>query len=147
MNQRHAEVMLTVDVIVLRAVGGNPGCKQILLIKRANAPYKDMWALPGGKLDMNDNSLEEAVRREVREETGLRLPGVEQVYTFGDVGRDERGRYISVLYVAYVLDRENKATAGSDASSVQWFSLDQLPPLAFDHEGMLEVARQYGWLK
>ena len=112
---------------------------KVLLIQRGREPFKDKWALPGGFVDMEE-TLEEAALRELEEETGLRNIFIEQLYTFGEPGRDPRGRVISVAYFALVNLIEHDVKASSDAKNAQWFELDKIPPLAFDHEDILSVA-------
>ncbi len=112
---------------------------KVLLIQRGREPFKDKWALPGGFVDMEE-TLEEAALRELEEETGLRDIFIEQLYTFGEPGRDPRGRVISVAYFALVNLIEHDVKASSDAKNAQWFELDKIPPLAFDHEDILSVA-------
>jgi len=111
---------------------------EILLIKRGNDPFKGKWALPGGFVDENE-SLEVAAARELKEETGLNGILLTQMHAFGNPGRDPRGHTVSVVYVGYLpLDLE--AIAGDDAAEVAWFKLDSLPDLAFDHKGIAEMA-------
>lgn len=113
---------------------------KVLLIQRAYDPFKDKWALPGGFVDMGEN-LEQAALRELEEETGLKDNiFIEQLYTFGNPNRDPRGRVISVAYFALVNLSDHDIQASSDAKNAQWFELDQIPSLAFDHEEILEIA-------
>lgn len=120
---------VTVDVIL---VSKN---NSVLLIQRGGEPFKGQWAIPGGFIDM-DESLEDACRRELEEETGLNAGKLKQFKTYGDVGRDPRGRTISVVYYSFQ-DEESIPKAGDDASHAQWFPLTNLPDLAFDHELIL----------
>jgi 8-oxo-dGTP diphosphatase len=123
---------LTADVIVLR---GDPGQREVLLIRRAADPFRDCWALPGGFVDENE-PLETAARRELREETGLELEAdLVAVGTYGDPGRDPRGWTVTVAFVVALdlLDVAH-ATAGDDAAEVRWFPASALPRLAFDHD-------------
>jgi 8-oxo-dGTP diphosphatase len=129
---------LTVDIVVLGDVDRNP---QILLVKRRQPPFVDHWALPGGFVEL-DETLDDAARRELEEETGLKNTEVEQFYTFGQVDRDPRERVVSVAYCAVVDCRDCSIKAGSDATRAEWFSIGQLPPLAFDHQNILEMARR-----
>lgn len=112
---------------------------KILLIKRLHDPYRDSWALPGGFVDM-DEDLEQAALRELEEETGVKEVFVEQLFTFGKPGRDPRGRVISVAYFALVNLFKYEIQAASDAKDVAWFSINELPPLAFDHDVILDAA-------
>lgn len=111
----------------------------ILLIKRAHEPFKECWALPGGFVEM-DETLEESAKRELEEETGLKNIQLNQLYTYGNPDRDPRGRVISVAFWGVVDSLENKVCAGSDAKNAQWFPLDQLPELAFDHSEIISKA-------
>ncbi len=106
---------------------------QILLIKRNIEPFKGGWALPGG-LVKEDETLKEAVERELKEETNVEINYFEQLYTFGDdVNRDSRNRVISVAYFALVDSTKFEIKADSDAEKVQWFEVKNVPELAFDH--------------
>lgn len=112
----------------------------ILLIKRKYDPFKDKWAIPGGFV-LNEESLEDAVFRELKEETGVEINYLEQLYTFGKPGRDPRRRIISVAYFGLVNSAQfSKISADTDASEVEWFNIKELPELAFDHDSILEIA-------
>ncbi|NQU33620.1 MAG: NUDIX hydrolase [Bacteroidetes bacterium] len=126
---------VTVDIIVLRDVCANP---EILLIQRLNPPFQDEWALPGGFVDM-DETLEQAADRELAEETGLVDIILSQFKTYSVVDRDPRGRTISVVFIG-ITKAETKAKAGDDAKNTQWFSINRLPMLAFDHEKIIGEA-------
>ncbi|SKC02728.1 8-oxo-dGTP diphosphatase [Soonwooa buanensis] len=104
----------------------------ILLIKRNIEPFLDSWALPGG-LVKNEETLEEAISRELHEETGVKTTFIEQLYTFGELDRDPRNRVISVAYLGLVNPKSYDLKASTDASDAQWFSINNLPNLAFDH--------------
>ena len=127
---------VTVDVVIVT----REDRPRVLLVRRRDDPFAGSWALPGGFIDM-DETLEAAARRELREETGVETGELEQLYTFGDPGRDPRGRTISVAYLARVAPGEVHPVAADDAAAVGWFPLDALPPLAFDHDRILERAR------
>ena len=120
--------MVTVDAVVFAS---GPGGPQVLLIQRARDPFAGAWALPGGFVDM-DEPLDAAAARELAEETGLHHVPLRQFHTYGDPGRDPRGRTISVAHVATV-ETAPPVTAQDDAAAARWFPLDALPPLAFDH--------------
>ncbi|MBN1887632.1 MAG: NUDIX hydrolase [Thermoflexales bacterium] len=109
----------------------------ILLIKRKHDPYANHWAIPGGFVEI-DESIEDAARRELEEETGVRDVYLEQLYTFGAVDRDPRGRVISVAYFALVASMAVRG--GSDASEARWWPVRALPPLAFDHSSIVSYA-------
>jgi 8-oxo-dGTP diphosphatase len=100
-----------------------------------------MWAIPGGFVRI-DESLEDAAQRELEEETGVHDVYLEQLYTFGDRGRDPRGRVITVAYFALVPTDATQPHAGQDASDARWWSVYGLPPLAFDHADILTYALQ-----
>lgn len=112
---------------------------KVLLIQRGRDPYKGQWAFPGGFLNM-DETAEVGALRELKEETGLELDHVRQFHTFTRLDRDPRGRTISIAY--YELIDCQKVVGGDDAACARWFSLDDLPPLAFDHADMLKKARR-----
>lgn len=112
---------------------------QILLIKRKVRPFEDSWALPGG-LVKNDETLESAVERELVEETGVSINYLEQLYTFGEPSRDPRNRVITVAYFGLVKPAIFDIKADTDASEVCWFNVKEIPPLAFDHEHILDMA-------
>lgn len=128
---------VTADVVVVTR-GRRP---KVLLIRRKHEPFAGRWAIPGGFVDM-DEDLETAARRELREETGLKLTDLEQLHTFGTPLRDPRGRIISVVYLARVEASAVKPRAADDAAEVGWHDLCELPPLAFDHDQILECARR-----
>jgi 8-oxo-dGTP diphosphatase len=120
--------MVTADALVFAVCGGR---KSVLLIKRGNDPYKGLWAVPGGFLEM-DEELETAAARELFEETGIDGIKLKQMHAFGTVGRDPRGRMITIVYTA-TLDKEIEPKAGDDAAEAKWFDVQNLPELAFDH--------------
>jgi 8-oxo-dGTP diphosphatase len=127
---------VTADVIIFTLRGND---LQVLLIRRKYSPFEGMWAIPGGFVGISE-SLEEAARRELEEEAGVRDVYLEQLYTFGDPGRDPRGRVITVAYFALVPAAAISPRAGDDAAEARWWSVVHLPPLAFDHVGILAYA-------
>jgi 8-oxo-dGTP diphosphatase len=127
---------VTVDVAIFTILGGE---LKVLLVKRKNWPFAGMWAIPGGFIEM-DESLEKAAARELEEETGVSDVYLEQLYTFGAPGRDPRTRVITVAYFALVSADQLHLRAASDAADVGWFSAYNPPPLAFDHDAILEYA-------
>lgn len=129
---------VTVDVIIFTLRESD---LQVLLIKRRYPPFEGMWAIPGGFVGV-DESLEEAALRELEEETGVRDVYLEQLYTFGDVSRDPRGRVITVAYFALVPASAIDPHAGSDAVEARWWSAYDRPSLAFDHQDILTYALQ-----
>ena len=125
---------VTTDCVVFGVDGKE---LRILLIERGNEPYKGCWAFPGGFLNMDENA-EQGALRELEEETGLKLNSVKEFGTFSDVNRDPRERVISIAF--YALAEKTDVQGGDDAAKAQWFALDELPPLAFDHDLMLKKA-------
>jgi len=121
---------VTVDAILISKQNS------VLLIERGREPFKGKWALPGGFIDMEEE-LETACRRELEEETGLKVGALKQFRAFGGVNRDPRHRTVSVVFYAFT-DDELLACAGDDAAKAQWFPLNHLPELAFDHQQILE---------
>lgn len=136
MSFLYPQIKLTVDAIVF---GYNAGKISILLIKRKYEPFKDKWAIPGGFV-LEDESLEEAVQRELKEETGVSINYLEQLYTFGALDRDPRGRVVSVAYFGLIHPDGHTLQASTDAELAQWFEIDNLPELSFDHKHILKVA-------
>lgn len=127
---------VTVDCVVF---GFDEGDLKVLLVQRELEPFRGKWALPGGFV-REDESLEAAARRELLEETGIEKLYLEQLFTFGEVDRDPRGRVITVAYYALVKLADHRVRAATDASSAAWFSVSDVPKLAFDHEEILETA-------
>ena len=110
---------------------------KVLLIQRGIEPFKGKWAFPGGFMNI-DETVEECAKRELEEETGLKNMSVEQFYTFSDVNRDPRERVITVAH--YALVKLSEVKGGDDAASARWFSMDEVPSLAFDHDRILRMA-------
>lgn len=127
---------LTVDCVVF---GFDEEELKVLLIRRGLAPFLGKWALPGGFVRVEE-TVDEAARRELEEETGLSEVFLEQLYTFGSVRRDPRERVVSVAYYSLVKLSEHPATGASDASDALWYPVAKVPPLAFDHEEILATA-------
>ncbi len=127
---------VTVDVAILT----RDAKPRVLLIRRKKAPFAGTWALPGGFVDM-DETLEAAARCELLEETGVAAAKLVQLHTFGDPGRDPRGRTITVVYLAQVDPDAVQPRAADDAAEVGWFSLRRPPRLAFDHADILALVR------
>lgn len=131
--------MLTVDVVVFCPLAEG---LQILLIKRAGEPFAGSWALPVGFVEMAE-SIEAAAARELAEETGLECLDLVQFHTYDDPQRDPRGRVVSVGYYTYLPSGlSNAIRKGGDTKNAQWFPLNQLPDLAFDHQQIIEEAYQ-----
>lgn len=135
--------MVAADVLVVRAGRDGPDgrAREVLLIRRANEPFKGFWAIPGGFVEM-DEDVPDAASRELREETGLEIPpgGLFEVGVFGRPGRDPRGRTISVVYAARVSAGGGRVRAGDDAAEAEWFDARRLPDLAFDHAEVVPTA-------
>lgn len=130
-------IRLAVDAVVF---GYKNHQLNVLLIKRKVAPFKDSWALPGG-LVLEDESLETAVERELQEETNVKIDYLEQLYSFGAPKRDPRNRVVSVAYFALVKPEHHTIKAATDAQDAAWFSITELPELAFDHLSIFNMAK------
>ena len=124
---------VTVDVILITE-DDEP---KILLIQRARDPFANCWAFPGGFVD-EDEDPDHAAERELKEETGIEGVNLKRFSFYGRPGRDPRGHTISLVYTASVDAAELQPIAADDARAVAWFSLSNLPELAFDHYGILE---------
>jgi 8-oxo-dGTP diphosphatase len=127
---------LAVDAVVF---GLDDGDLKVLLIRRDLEPFRGKWALPGGFVRVEE-SLEEAVRRELLEEAGISQVFLEQLYTFGAVGRDPRERVVTVAYYALVNLSDHHLKAATDARDAAWFAVSEARGLAFDHERILATA-------
>lgn len=127
---------LTTDCVIF---GFDETDLKVLLIERGIEPFKGKWAFPGGFVQMDENT-EDGAKRELFEETGLKDIFIEQLYTFSDVDRDPRGRVVTVAYYALVSLNNFEPKAGDDASKAGWFSVRNIPTLAFDHEKILRTA-------
>ena len=129
----HPRAALTVDAVVF---GVDDEGLKVLLIQRDQEPFRGRWALPGGFVRVEEE-LEEAVRRELREETGLDRVHLEQLCTIGTVGRDPRERVVTVAYYALVRLSDHRVQAATDACDAAWFAIEDLPRLAFDHDAIV----------
>jgi 8-oxo-dGTP diphosphatase len=127
---------LTVDCVVF---GLDETELKVLLIQRNLPPFEGEWALPGGFVHLEE-TLEEAARRELVEETGLHKVFLEQLHTFGAIARDPRERVVSVAYFALVNLSDHHVHAATDARDAAWFGVHDLPTLAFDHQEILDMA-------
>lgn len=136
-SYKHPHPSVTTDCVIF----GFDGTKlQVLLVERGIDPYKGKWAFPGGFIKMNE-SCEEGALRELKEETGLTNTYIEQFHTFSEPNRDPRERVITVAY--YALVRIQDVKAGDDATKAEWFTLDKVPQLAFDHDRILRTALKH----
>ena len=129
---RQPSFYLTADTLL---IVGN----EVMLVQRKHDPFAGQWALPGGFVDPEER-IPDAAKRELQEETGVTGIDLQEFGTYGDPGRDPRGRTVSVVYWRS-LPQKPHTVAGDDAADCRWFPLDQLPPLAFDHSRILEDAR------
>jgi 8-oxo-dGTP diphosphatase len=131
------KLLVTVDIVLFTIRDRQ---LHLLLIRRLARPYENRYALPGGFV-REEESLDAAATRELREETGVETVYLEQLYTFGEPKRDPRGRVITVAYYALAPDTQ-VLRAGTDASDAAWFPIADLPALAFDHRKIVEYAHQ-----
>ncbi len=129
------KIFVTVDAVVFKLKND---AAEILLIQRKNEPFKNQWALPGGFVEQEED-LEIAALRELKEETGIEITSCEQFFTFGKPGRDPRGRTISIAFVGFA-GNEAMPKAADDAKDARWFSIENLPVLAFDHNESISLA-------
>ena len=128
---------VTADVVVFTIENDD---LKVLLIQRDQEPFEGEWALPGGFVDI-DESLGQAAKRELKEETGVNASFLEQLYTFGRPDRDPRERIITVAYYALIPFDQLSIAAGDDARDASLFSTNELPALAFDHDSILRIAK------
>jgi len=134
----YARPALTTDCVVF---GLDEDDLKILLIQRALPPFETEWALPGGFIQVGED-VDTCARRELEEETGLKNIFLEQLATIGTPDRDPREHVVTVAYYALVNLIEHPPTAATDARNAAWFAFDDLPPLAFDHQKILNLARE-----
>ena len=132
---QYPRLSLTVDAVVFKTIGAKT---YVLLIQRKNEPFKGKWALPGGFVDMEE-TLETAVQRELEEETGLKNIELYQLHAFSALGRDPRGRTVSVVFWG-IVKNEAVPVSGDDAAQARWFEVENIPILAFDHDDVLRMA-------
>jgi 8-oxo-dGTP diphosphatase len=130
------EIAITVDSVILCSTSNQ---FKVLLIKRKKDPFKDQWALPGGFIEEGED-LEQAAKRELLEETGVKIQSMEQIRAFGKPGRDPRGRMISIAFLSRIFSEE-ALSPGDDAKDAAWFEINDLPELAFDHNEIITAAR------
>jgi len=135
-NGRLPEHAIAVDVVLLTIQAGT---LKVLLIKRERAPYRGAWALPGGVVG-RDESVDAAALRELHDETNIDNIYLEQLYTFGEPTRDPRGRVITVAYYALVNWQQFQLKTRQRTTEADWFPVRRLPPLAFDHQRIVDYA-------
>ncbi|MAN15185.1 NUDIX hydrolase [Alterinioella nitratireducens] len=128
---------VTADICIFSIRDGR---LNVLLIQRLIEPFKDSWAIPGGFIKMDEDLIEGAAR-ELEEETGVKDMPLEQLGAYGKPDRDPRERVVTVAFMALVPSDTMILAASTDASDAQWFDMDELPPLAFDHDKILADAR------
>lgn len=126
---------VAVDIVIFTI---QSGVLNVLLVKRKIKPFVGQFAIPGGFIH-DDENLDEAALRELREETGVTDVYLEQLYSFGEPNRDPRGRVISISYFA-LISADRTLKAGSDAAEASWWPVNALPPLGFDHAKILDYA-------
>lgn len=129
---------VTVDIVIFTILDDD---LKVLLIKRKTPPFKDSWAIPGGFIHRGE-TLDQAALRELREETNVEDVYLEQLYTFGTPNRDPRTRVITVSYYSLVSADKLNPRAGEEAEDVNWFSVKDLPMLAFDHSEIIDCAKE-----
>jgi len=137
----HPRPAVTVDIILFVFQEEQ---LRVLLIRRANDPFKGKWALPGGFVGENED-LYDAALRELKEETNVSNVYLEQLYTVGKPDRDPRTRVITVAYFALLSAEEvaqQEVHGASDAGEARWWDIYSLPELAFDHRQILDYALQ-----
>ena len=135
---RLPKVTMTTDIVIFTIRSER---LEILLIQRGNPPFQGDWALPGGLLEETED-LDVCAQRELEEETSVAGLKLEQLHAFGKPGRDPRGRMVTVAYFTIVRPDRLAPKAGDDAAHVQWFAVDEVPALAFDHADIIRMARR-----
>ena len=125
---------VTADCVVIT----KEAMPRVLLVQRGIEPFKDCWAFPGGFMNMGETT-EQCAIRELEEETGLQITELHQIGAYSKVDRDPRGRTITVAYLA-IIDEPIAVTGLDDAAKAEWWSVNALPPLAFDHVDIMQDA-------
>lgn len=138
-HYKYPHPAVTTDSVVF---GFDGKSLHILLVERGIEPYKGSWALPGGFMKI-DETVEDCAKRELSEETGVTDVYLEQFHTFSAVYRDPRERVVTVAFFALVRKSDFQLLAGDDAARASWFEVDELPPLAFDHDEIIKMAREH----
>ena len=135
---KYARPALTTDCVVFTR---DSGLLKVLLVRRKYEPFKGKWALPGGFMNTG-KTLEQCVLRELEEETGLTNINPRQLHAFSSPDRDPREHVVSVVFYAMAGPSSRKTRAGDDAAEAEWFDINNVPPLAFDHANILLMARK-----
>lgn len=132
-------ILLTVDAVIFNEPDAYD--RKVILVKRKNDPFKGLWALPGGFVE-DDEDLAVAAARELEEETGVSIDetSLVQIGAFGAPGRDPRGRAVSVAFAGETTASQHNLVGADDAEAADWFSVNELPKLAFDHADILRAA-------
>jgi 8-oxo-dGTP diphosphatase len=133
---KYPRAALTVDAVVFSKETNG---LEVLLIQRGNEPWKGMWAIPGGFLEVNE-TCEEGAKRELEEETGLTGVELKQFHVFDAIDRDPRERIITVAHYGFADKRKHTVKGSDDAKDAKWFNVSNLPPTAADHKGIIEMA-------
>jgi len=142
-KEQYRRPALTVDGVIMLCQSRflSDRIPLVLLIERGREPFKGMFALPGGFVDYGED-LDDAINREIAEETGLSGLPLRQFRAYGHPRRDPRGHTVSVVYYAEIIGEPPQVVAGDDAAAADWFPLDGLPSLAFDHALILAQIRE-----
>lgn len=133
---KYEKPSVTADIVIYTIQNNE---LKVLLVKRDLEPFKGEWAIPGGFVRIHE-SLEDAAKRELKEETGVKDVYLEQLYSFGYPKRDPRGRVITIAYMALINSEKIKLKAATDVSDAQWFSIKKIPRVAFDHKKILDYS-------
>lgn len=131
---KYPRPVVTADCVVIT----KEAMPRVLLVQRGIEPFKDCWAFPGGFMNMGETT-EQCAIRELEEETGLQITELHQIGAYSKVDRDPRGRTITVAYLA-IIDEPIAVTGLDDAAKAEWWPVNALPPLAFDHEDIMQDA-------
>ncbi len=128
---------MTADILLFHRQEGK---MKVLLVQRKHPPFKGKWALPGGFMNI-DETLHAAALRELKEETGIEQMDLQPFRVFDEPGRDPRGRTVTLVFYGFTDSIPENAIAGDDAASLDWFEVDDLPELGFDHEKIIAEFR------
>jgi len=134
--KKYEHAVIAVDVVIFTVEEGK---LKTLLIKMKKSPYEKSWAMPGGLVGGGE-SVDDAAKRHLEDKTGVKDIFLEQLYTFGEVDRDPFGRVVSVAYFALIPSAGIKLKTTADYQDVAWFDIKKIPPLAYDHQKILDYA-------